>query len=203
MKSWEKVEISSFLTERQQRFKPAEANSLGLNRIEKIDFSGFIHISNHKPTRTDMILVKIGDLVISGINVEKGAVSIYEGDDDVLATIHYSSYEFDKSKIDVNYFEWFLQSRIFLNILKEQAGSGIKTELKPKKLLPLKIQLPDIDTQREIVKRINAVADEIKELKSINEKNEILSASLRQAILQEAVQSCTERCAYNGAVPDH
>src|SRR3989337_177117 len=129
MKSWEKVEISSFLTERQQRFKPAEANTLGLNRIEKIDFSGFIHTSNHKPTRTDMVLIKKGDLVISGINAEKGADSVYEGDEDVLATIHYSSYEVDKSKIDVEYFKWFLQSQSFLNILKEQAGGGIKTEL--------------------------------------------------------------------------
>ncbi len=188
MKSLEKVEISSFLTERQLRFKPAEANSLGLSRIEKIDFSGFVHISNHKPTRTDMILVKKGDLVISGINAEKGAVSVYEGDGDVLATIHYSSYEVDNSKIDVEYFKWFLQSQSFLNILKEQAGGGIKTELKPKKLLPLKIHLPDIDTQREIVKGIKTVAGEIKELKNINEKNGILCESLRQAILQEAVQ---------------
>ena len=38
-----------------------------------------------------MILVKYGDLVISGINVEKGALAIYTGEEDVLASIHYLS----------------------------------------------------------------------------------------------------------------
>ena len=75
--SWQKTKISEFLTERTDRFKPDKANELGLPRIEKIDFSGTIYINNFKPTKTAMILVKDGDLVISGINVEKGALAIY------------------------------------------------------------------------------------------------------------------------------
>ena len=35
-----KTKISSFLKERLDRFKPAEANKLGLKRLNKIDFSG-------------------------------------------------------------------------------------------------------------------------------------------------------------------
>ena len=50
-----------------------------------------------------MILVKDGDLVISGINVEKGALAIYKGETDALATIHYSSYTYDSNKIDIEY----------------------------------------------------------------------------------------------------
>jgi hypothetical protein len=38
-----------------------------------------------------MILVKKGDLVISGINVEKGAFAVYKGEENILVTIHYSS----------------------------------------------------------------------------------------------------------------
>ena len=39
-----------------------------------------------------MILVKKGDLVISGINVEKGVFAVYsKGEEDILVTIHYSS----------------------------------------------------------------------------------------------------------------
>jgi len=186
--SWKEVTIGSFLKERPDRIKPDQANSLGLKRIEKIDFSGNIYLADNTSTRTDMILVKPGDLVISGINVAKGALAVYEGTEDVLATIHYSSYEFDKSIIDIEYLKWFLTSNIFMNILKEQVGGGIKTELKPKKFLPLKIKLPDINLQREIAKKINNVSNEIEALKETNEENYELISKLRQSILQEAVQ---------------
>lgn len=186
--SWREITIGSFLKERPDRIKPDQANSLGLKRIEKIDFSGNIYLADNTSTRTDMILVKPGDLVISGINVAKGALAVYEGTEDVLATIHYSSYEFDKSIIDIEYLKWFLTSNIFMNILKEQVGGGIKTELKPKKFLPLKIKLPDINLQREIAKKINNVSNEIEALKETNEENYELISKLRQSILQEAVQ---------------
>ena len=70
MTEWKKVKISSFLSVRESRIKPVIANEMGLKRLEKIDFSGQIYLTDNKPTRTDMILVKSGDLVISGINVE-------------------------------------------------------------------------------------------------------------------------------------
>lgn len=186
--SWKKVTISSFLKERQNRIKPDVANSLNLNRIEKIDFSGNIYTVNNKQTKTNMILVKSEDLVISGINVEKGALAVYEGEEDVLATIHYSSYEFDKSIIDVEYLKWYLTSNEFMNILKEQVGGGIKTEVKPKKFLPLVINLPDINLQRMIVTKINAVSDEINELQQVIKNNTELLLKLQQSILQEAIQ---------------
>ena len=91
MFNWKKIKISSFLKERESRIKPLEANRMNLRRLNKIDFSGEIHLTD-KPTNTDMILIKKGDLVISGINVEKGAVSVYQGKEDILATIHYSAY---------------------------------------------------------------------------------------------------------------
>ena len=186
--SWKEVTIGSFLRERPDRIEPNQANFLGLKRIEKIDFSGNIYLADNTSTRTNMILVRPGDLVISGINVAKGALAVYEGKEDVLATIHYSSYEFDKSVIDIEYLKWFLISNKFMNILKEQVGGGIKTELKPKKFLSLKIKLPDINLQKEIAKKINNVYDEIELLKVTNEENYELISKLRQSILQEAVQ---------------
>ncbi|MCK4669807.1 MAG: restriction endonuclease subunit S [Nanoarchaeota archaeon] len=185
---WNRVKISSFLKERPDRIKPDQANELGLQRLEKINFSGKIHLNGNKPTRTGMILVKKGDLVISGINVEKGAVAVYQGDEDVLATIHYSSYEFDKEKIDVEYFKWFLKSEAFKSAINSQIKGGIKTELKPKKFLPLEIDLPDLDIQIEIRNRLNSVSDEINETIYIQYENDKLLSKLRQAILSEAVQ---------------
>ena len=188
MTKFHQVAINSFLKEREDRFKPEEANSKGLKRLEKIDFSGHIYLAENKDTRTGMILIKKGDLVISGINVEKGAIAVYHGEEDILATIHYSSYSFDKNKIGVEYFKWFLRSKVFKDIVNASIKGGIKTELKPKSFLSLIIPLPDIDIQTEIRKRLDFAYNEMQELEEIHFKNEDCLQNLRQSILSEAVQ---------------
>ena len=98
-----------------------------------------------------MILIKQGDLVISGINVEKGAMSIYRKED-VIATIHYSSYKYNPEKINIEFLRNFLKSPEFIEALKDQVPGGIKTEIKPKHILPLKVSIPtNIDEQKDIV----------------------------------------------------
>jgi type I restriction enzyme S subunit len=183
-----KTRISSFLKERPERFKPEEANKLNLKRLQKIDFSGNMHFLEDKKTNTNMVLIKSGDLVISGINVEKGAVAVYQGYGDVLATIHYSSYEFDKNKIDIDYFKWFLKSDAFRNVVLSKTRGGIKTELKPKKFLPLEIDLPSLEEQRQILSKINSMKNEIQQLEQNVSHDKVLLKNLRSAILSEAVQ---------------
>lgn len=181
------VKIATFLTERKIKIKPHEANKSELQRIEKIDFDGNIYLAPIQ-TNTDMIVVKKGDLVISGINVEKGALAIYHGEKDVLASIHYSAYEFDKEQIDIIYLKWFLKSRIFKKLLLEQTGSGIKKEIKAKHILPIKIELPSLRQQQEIVKNIVAVERNVVDLDNEIQRQEKYVSSLRQAILQQAVE---------------
>lgn len=181
------VKISPFLKERKIKLKPQAANCSGLQRIEKIDFSGKIYLSPVQ-TNTDMILVKSGDLVISGINVEKGALAIYTGEEDVLASIHYSAYEFDAEKIDIDYLKWFLKSNIFRKLLLKQTGSGIKKEIKAKHLLPIEIQLPSLKQQHEIVQQIQGVANYIEEVNRQIQQQAKYAEMLRQSILQQAVE---------------
>lgn len=186
--SWEVVQMKTFLSERKGRYKPNDAAIKGLKRIEKIDFSGNIFLSD-KPSKTDMILIKQGDLVISGINVEKGAMSIYKGEEDVIATIHYSSYEYNLEKIDIDFLKHFLKSPEFLEALKEQVPGGIKTEIKPKHILPLKVCIPtNVDEQRKVVDFLDKQNNTI-----VNQSTELthqldLVKQLRQAFLREAMQ---------------
>ncbi len=184
--NWTKQKISDFLIERKERYKPDEANILSLPRISKIDFSGNIHLSNHKTTKTNMILVKKGDLLISGINVQKGGLTIYDLETDALATIHYSSYLFDKNKIRTQYLKWFLKSPSFKRLLQRKSGKGIKTELKAKAFLALEIFLPDLNDQDEIVKKLDSIEHEINELKEISKNNNGLISKLRLTILNDA-----------------
>ena len=186
MSNWQKVKIGDFLFERKGRYKPNDEQIANLARLEKIDFSGNFHIGN-KDSKTDMILIKDGDLVISGINVAKGAMGIYSGED-VTATIHYSSYTFDSNKINVEYFKRFLKSSEFIELLNEQVKGGIKTEIKPKHILPLEIQLPDINTQAQIVQHFENVEDDIADVTKEVLKQESLLKKLKQTILQEAIE---------------
>jgi len=186
--SWEVVKIGGFLRNRDLRFKPNDPKIKGLQRIEKIDFSGNIYISD-KPSNTDMILIKKGDLVISGINVEKGAMAVYQGEDDITATIHYSSYEFDTAKIDLDFLRNFLKSKKFTEALKKQVPGGIKTEIKPKHILPLELEMPtEIREQKIIIKKFENEKDKVESIDFEQTHQLNLLKKLRQQILQDAVK---------------
>ncbi|WP_294958468.1 restriction endonuclease subunit S [uncultured Fibrobacter sp.] len=187
MSEWKKVKIGKFLMEREGRFKPDDKRISKYQRLDKIDFSGNIHLSN-KSTKTDMILVQPGDLVISGINVAKGAITVYQGEKPVCATIHYSSYTFDSSKVDLDYFKFFVKSAAFIAAIQKQVKGGIKTEIKPKHLLALEISIPDLGTQKKIVKEISSQLEKTGQLSSEIEKQKSYAKQLRQNILQEAIE---------------
>jgi len=181
------TKVSDFLKERVGRYKPNDPQVKNLKRLDKIDFSGGMHFST-KTSKTNMITAKKGDLVISGINVAKGALAVYDSNDDITATIHYSSYQFDDKKIDVEYFKRFLKSPKFIQLLKDQVKGGIKTEIKPKHLLPLKIDIPDIITQKSIVSFFERTENKIGGVNNQISLQQHLITQLRQAILQEAVE---------------
>lgn len=186
--SWNVVEMGTFLTERKGRYKPDDQGIKGLQRIEKIDFSGKIYLSD-KPSKTDMILVKQGDLVISGINVEKGAMSIYKGEEDIIATIHYSSYQYNADKIDIDFLRHFLKSKTFIDALKEQVPGGIKTEIKAKHILQLKVAIPSsVKEQRVLVEFLDKQNKTLEKQSSELSHQLSLVKQLRQAFLREAMQ---------------
>jgi type I restriction enzyme S subunit len=185
---WIKMKLGEVLKNREGRYKPNDSSISGIKRIDKINFSGQIFLSD-KGSNTDMILVKKGDLVISGINVEKGALAVYAGNEDISATIHYSSYIFDTKKIDIDFLKVFLRSPDFIRLLKEQVPGGIKTEIKPKHILSLEVYFPDtIKEQKNIAQHFFDKESKLNELNKqiLHQLSQI--SNLNQAILQEAVQ---------------
>lgn len=187
MSKWNNIKISNFLYEREGIYKPNNPKVKNLKRLQKIDFAGNIHFVDKK-SKTNMIIIKQGDLVISGINVSKGALAVYEGKEDITATIHYSSYTFNRNKISIDFLKLFLKSPKFILLLKNQVKGGIKTEIKPKHILSLEIKLPDKSEQEKIVNVFNNIGKSIVDLnnKIINQQS--LIKRLYQTILQEAVE---------------
>lgn len=185
--SWNLVQLSDFLVERDERINFHDANKLGLQRIKKIDFSGQIYLENHTETKTEMIRVCSGDLVISGINASKGAITIYSDEPDVLATIHYSSYQFNSDLISVDFLIWFFKSHEFSQLLKNQVAGGIKTELKPKHILPLKVKIPPLNEQIIIAKRLNTFSNARHKIDLNIEEQKFYINLLKEKTIQEAL----------------
>ncbi len=182
---WPMVPLGEVLTERQE-FPLSEDLASGRMRIVgKISFdTGQIQLRTDGETRTGMIIIRPGDLVISGINAHKGAIAVYgsENSEPIAATIHYGAYIPNHNQVKIYFLWWLLRSKLFRDLLAEYLPGGIKTELKAKRLLSIPIPLPSLEEQQGLVSLIEGLAAQINEarglrVEAINEvKNLVFSA---------------------------
>jgi type I restriction enzyme S subunit len=178
--AWPMVPLSEILTERQQVPSTEGLENGEIRIVAKIGFEGGkIQLRADGRTKTGMILICPGDLVVSGINAAKGAIAVYgeENTQPIAATIHYAAYIPNKARVDVSYLWWFLRSAVFRSLLLEYLPGGIKTELKARRLLSVRVPLPALDEQRRIVARIEALAARVAEAQTLR----------REAIIQSNV----------------
>jgi type I restriction enzyme, S subunit len=193
-KSWPQVPLSEFLIERRE--VPSE-ESLAIGEtpiVAKIGFQdGRIQLRNDGQTKTGMILIRPGDLVVSGINAAKGAIAVYEEENSIpiAATIHYGAYIPNKERIDITFLWWLLRSRTFKDLLLEYVPGGIKTELKAKRLLPIPIPLPRLPDQQRIVARIEALTDRIERIRKLRKSTEEDSENLCRSLIFSNSKSST------------
>jgi type I restriction enzyme S subunit len=168
--TWPAVLLGEVLTERQEIPSADALANRDTRIVAKIGFNdGKIQLRTGSETKTGMILVRPGDLLISGINAVKGAIAIYgeENTEPIAATIHYGAYQPNKDRVDVKYLWWLLRSGTFRDLLYMYVPGGIKTELKAKRLLPIPVPLPSLEEQQRIVAKIDSLAAKIEEARSI------------------------------------
>lgn len=145
MTDWHNVPLSDVLAERREVPLAHDLASGKIKIISKVGFNdGKIQLREDGKTKTNMILIRPGDLVVSGINAAKGGIAFFDGSDgeSIAATIHYGAYIPNKNRVDVSYLWWLLRSHTFRDLLLKYVPGGIKTELKAKRLLPIPIPLP-------------------------------------------------------------
>ncbi|MDP2971649.1 MAG: restriction endonuclease subunit S [Deltaproteobacteria bacterium] len=166
------VPLEEILRERQEVPSAEALANGGIRIVAKIGFNdGQIHLRNGSETKTGMILVRPGDLLISGINAAKGAIAIYgeENTEPIAATIHYGAYIPNKSRVEVRFLWWLLRSNTFRDLLLRYVPGGIKTELKAKRLLPIPVPLPSVEEQRRIVAKIEELTAQIHEARMLRQ----------------------------------
>ncbi|MGA2541685.1 MAG: restriction endonuclease subunit S [Verrucomicrobiota bacterium] len=184
---WPISKLGEVLTERHESPKEDDLASGRVRVIEKISFdSGRVQLRIDGSTKTGMILVRPGDLVLSGINAAKGAIAIYDAEETapIAATIHYGAYETKPDRADVRFLWWMLRSHFFREILLEYAPGGIKTELKARRLLPVPVPLPSLAEQRRLVQRIEELAAQIQEASTLRRQASEEADALLRSILK-------------------
>ena len=189
---WPEVALGEILTERNEAPSVDAIRSGAIPVISKIRFlDGQIEFRRDSTsTKTKMILIYPGDLILSGINAMKGAITVYARSNTkpVAATIHYAAYQVNREIANIEYLWWLLRSPFFREVLQQQVPQGIKTELKAKRLLPVKIPLPPLGDQQSIVARIEALAGRITEardwqLSAYKETRALILAAIAKELL--------------------
>ena len=185
---WQPIPLCEVLTERQEKPLPLDFESGAIRIVSKIGFNdGKIQLRNGGDTRTGMILIRPGDLVVSGINAIKGAVAVYDerATAPIAATIHYAAYLPNRERVDIRFLWWLLRSETFREILLQSLPGGIKSELKPKRFLSVPVPLPSLSGQQRIVARIEALARRVEEVcglrsAAVEEAGAVMGAALAQ-----------------------
>lgn len=181
------ISFGEFLKPRTGIYAPDATEIRRLQRISKISFEGELVTGGQKLTKTNQIIVHPKDLVFSGLNIEKGAICINETGHHLAVSTNYNSLEVDYEVVDISFLKFLLISPYFRKILIENLPKDYSFT-RPKKLLPIKISIPDIDSQRQTSQYLHKMAEGIFELGSeISNKSEYL-LKLRQAMLQEAIE---------------
>ena len=193
-KAWPMVALGEVLTERKEVPSSVDIESGNIRIVSKIGFNGGkIELRSGFETKTGMILIQPGDIVVSGINAAKGAIAIYGGEntEPIAATIHYGAYIPNKGRVDARFLWWLLRSRTFRDILTEYVPGGIKTELKAKRLLPIPVLLPPLSEQKRITARIEELSAKVEEARGLRraavKEAEVQVPSALSALLAEIV----------------
>jgi type I restriction enzyme S subunit len=180
-KPWPVVKLGDVLTERRETPSLDAIFSGEISIVSKIGFDdGRIELRQETKTKTGMILIRPGDLVVSGINAAKGAIALYDKKNTkpIAATIHYAAYIPDEKKVNVHFLWLFLRSKSFQEILNQYLPAGIKTELRAERFLPIPIPLPPLSEQCQIVAKIEQLSIKAKDAHRLREHSSHQAAIL-------------------------
>ncbi len=206
MAKWEKVQLGEILIERKETPDPVALETGEIQILSKIGFNtGVMEFRDSTTTKTKMIQFQPGDIVLSGINAAKGAIAIYPSDAKKpgSATMHYSAYFVNPERADPTFLWRLFKSKTFQHILLQTLPSGIKTELKPKHLLPISVKIPSLSEQHRIITKVNQFLAKVNEVHVLREQLEIelhaFVSSVYRDILKPrkdwTVKSVSELCA--------
>jgi len=138
---------------------------------------------------TKYYIRKAGQFIYGKQNLHKGAFGIIPEElDGFESTIDLPSFDIDKSKVLPEWLMLILTKDNFYKELESIASGSATKRIHPERLFQVKIPLPGISEQKEILKKHNKFKVYHREISNIINDSEDYINKLRKSILQEAVQ---------------
>ncbi|GBF22430.1 type-1 restriction enzyme EcoKI specificity protein [Arenibacter sp. NBRC 103722] len=134
--------------------------------------------------------IKGGNFILSKIDARNGAFGIIPQElDNAIITGNFWTYSVDTKLIDIEWFFYFTHSYNFIQIcIESSTGSTHRKYMDEKVFLNHKIVLPEIDEQKEMVKKYKTSSKISNNLTFEIQTQKQLLSQLKQSILQEAIQ---------------
>lgn len=128
----------------------------GLNVIEKITFSGVLHLRTDKRKRGykgPLFKAHAGDLVISKIRVAQGSLCVVPDDLDYLAVSpEYPVYIVDQTKVRAEFLRLVIRSSVFKQrVSRLRAGNTTKARIRPSAFEALSVPVPTLAEQDALI----------------------------------------------------
>ena len=190
--SWKKVKIGDFLIrskipvdiEDNKEYKRVTIR-INHNGVSLRDIEKGLKIGTKK-----QFILKAGQFILSKIDARYGAFGIASDEvDGAIITGNFWAYDFDKTKININWLNQYTNSPEFYEIC-ERASSGIthRKYLDEKMFLNHDIYLPDAEEQKIVIDNIKKQKISFSFLtKEITHQQDLLK-QLRESFLREAMQ---------------
>jgi restriction endonuclease S subunit len=134
-------------------------------------------------------IISEGQFLMSKIDARNGAFGIVPIDlNNGIITGNFWAFDVDKNIISAEFFRNFTLAPNFIQICKKAStGSTNRKYLNEAKFLNIEISIPDIEEQRNILKKIDSIRVTHKELVNEIQSQQENLVKLRQSILQDAV----------------
>lgn len=137
-----------------------------------------------------MYRVSANQFILSGIDARNGAFGIVPNElNGAVVTNDFWTHDVNTWLIDLEYFYWFTSTPNFYDLcIRASEGTTNRQRLQAEKFYSFPIDLPSLEEQQALVKRVTQINGTSQILKEELTQQQTYLQLLRQTILQEAVQ---------------
>lgn len=167
--AWSKVSLGEVLSQRKEfividdlatyKRPRVQLHAKGIVLRDEVD-GALIKTKRQQVCRAGEFLVAEIDAKVGGFGIVPNSL------DRAIVSSHYFLFCVDEARLDRRFLDYFIRTREFRDQVEAQ-GSTNYAAIRPADVLGYNIQLPHIAEQQRIVTRIEAVAEQVREVKRL------------------------------------